>query len=332
MSIKYFIKRIIVYLILVFSAITINFIIPRLIPGNPFAYLLRQMRMQGAHIQNYQEIIESYKRRFGLDKDLFTQYIMYLQNLMRGDLGPSLMAFPMTVQQLIMNALPWTIGLLSVSTIVGWLLGVLLGTFISMKRETKINSIIVCAFLGLSQIPYYLLALLLIFALVYVIPLFPASGGYSPYVKPGFNISFIGDVIYHSILPALSLILISLGGWMIEMRGVVTNVLGEDYILFAEAKGLKKNIITLKYVFRNALLPEVTGLAMSLGYVMSGALLLEMIFAYPGVGRLYMNALNRLDYNVMQGVFLIVTLAVLTATLIIDLIYPLIDPRIGYEK
>jgi peptide/nickel transport system permease protein len=336
MSRNYIIKRLIWFLAIAFFAITINFFLPRLIPGDPYLSLLNDMRRKGQalNIEDFMKHINNYRIRFGLDKDLPTQYFMYLQQLFQGDIGVSLMAFPAPVITLILRVLPWSLGLLFNVTIISWTLGVVLGSLVALRRESKILNFFHFISLGLVQIPYYIIALILVSLLAYVIPLFPSSGGYSIGMMPGLNLSFIADVLYHSFLPALSLIIVSVGGWMIEMRGVTTTILGEDYILYAEATGLKKRTILIRYAFRNALLPEITRLAMSLGGIVGGALLLEIIFSYPGMGQLLLFAMNHMDYNIMQGVFLFSTLSTLVAVLLIDLLYPLVDPRVGvgYER
>ena len=330
--IKYIAKRLIFFVITAFAAVTINFLIPRLIPGDPISTILLRMEQQGRIIPRGEELVEIYKRRFGLEGDLFTQYIRYLQRLLQGDLGFSIMAFPMTVQEIIFRALPWTIGLLSIATVLSWVLGNLLGAFLGWVRGGKAAAFITYLALGLNQVPYYFLALVLVFLFAYMIPIFPSQGAFAIGRVPSISIEFVIDVIYHSTLPALSIIIVSLGGWMITMRSMIIEVLGEDYLLLAEAKGLSKNVILMKYAFRNALLPQVTGLAMSLGFIVNGALLTETIFNYPGIGTLFIDALNSSDYNIMQGVFLITTLSVLIANLLIDLLYPLLDPRISYRR
>lgn len=278
------------------------------------------------------ELIQEYTRRFGLDQDLFSQYLNYLRNLFQGDLGYSIAFFPMKVWDITQNALPWTIMLLVTTTIMSWVAGNLLGTFIGWHRGGKADKVITWTALSLSRIPYYFTALILVFVLAYKIPIFPPLGAYSIGKVPSLSVDFIIDAISHAILPALSILTVAVGGWMISMRSMIVNILGEDYLLLAEAKGLKKNTIMMKYAFRNALLPQITGLAMSLGFIVNGALLMESIFKYPGMGTLFINALNRQDYNLMQGVFLITTLSVLAANLLIDLIYPLVDPRITFRR
>jgi len=329
---RYIIKRVIRYLLTLIVASTVVFIIPRLVPGDPIQSMVMRLMQQGQVIQGADKLVEEYRRMFGLDGPLHVQYIHYLENLLRGNLGLSIMAFPTTVQELIWARLPWTIGLLTNCVIISWVLGNILGAILGWRASSKTSVIAAGLCLFFSQIPYYILAIILSLIFVYYIPLFPSEGGYSMGVTPGLNLTFIIDVLWHSTLPALSIILVSLGGWALGMRSLIVSVQGEDFILFAEAKGIKRNVILMKYAFRNALLPQVTGLAMSLGFVVSGSMLTEYIFSYPGIGSLFITAAGALDYNVLQGVLIIIIFCVLTANLIIDLLYPLVDPRIHYER
>jgi len=325
---KYLIKKLILYTVIFFAACTVNFIIPRLVPGDPIQGILSMLQQQGQVTEKGMELVESYKRRFGLDDPWYIQFIKYYERFFQGDLGPSIMAFPMSVSELIFQALPWTIGLLAITTLISWVVGNILGLFVGWNRGRKIDSIVSPIALCLSQIPYYFAALFLIFLLAYLIPIFPMEGGYSVGLTPQLTITFITDVIYHAVLPALSIMVVSIGGWMIAMRSLIINILGEDYLLLAKAKGLKSGYIMWKYTFKNALLPQVTGLAIALGYVLNGFMLMEILFGYPGIGTLLYTAVNRLDYNVVQGILTFSIGAVLAANLLIEILYPFIDPRI----
>ena len=329
---RYIIKRFINFIIVAFGAITINFALPRLMPGDPLAAMLMEMETLSEGVEGGKEIIEYYVKEFGLDKDIFTQYVCYLKQLLSGDLGPSIMAYPTPVQDLLAKVIPWSIGLLLTTTILSWIIGNVLGVFVGWSKKRRLNGIITVVSLGFSVIPYYILALILVFLFAYEIRIFPTGGGYAININPSLTLEFIASVLYHSLLPALSILLVAVGGWLISMRSLIVSILGEDYLLFAEAKGLKKNVIMMRYAFRNALLPQVTGLALSLGGIVSGALLTEQIFAYPGVGTLFFDAFRYRDYNVMQAVLLFATLGTLGAAFIIDILYPLIDPRICYEE
>lgn len=329
----YVIKRAVVLVITAFVVICINFFIPRLMPGDPLGQMIGRLESLGViTTEGGAALLEAYKERFGFDEPLTSQFLLYLQGLLRGDLGVSIMSYPSNVTDLLARSYPWTIGLLTVTALTGWTLGNLIGVLVGWGENRWYKKILFITSLGLSQIPYYIFALLLVYLFSYVVVLFPAYGGYSMGATPGFNIKFITDVIWHSTLPALSIILVSVGGWMLGMRSMITSIIGEDYLLFAEAKGLKKNYLMMKYALRNALLPQVTGLGLSLGFVVSGALILEQIYAYPGIGSLFFRAFQNRDYNVMQGCFLVTMLGVLSACFILDVIYPLIDPRIRYVE
>ncbi|RLF22034.1 MAG: ABC transporter permease [Thermoprotei archaeon] len=328
--VRYLLGRLATYAGVVFFAILINFIIPRMIPGDPIKMILGKLLLQGTKVGG-EELVEAYKRMFGLEGDIWTQFVCYLRELLRGNLGYSIANFPATVMELIHMALPWTIGLLSVTVVLAWIIGSILGALAGWKgAESKVWGYVAPFALVFSIIPYYMFAVILVFLLAYLIPIFPMSGAYSIGMIPSLSWSFIVDVIRHSILPALSILITSLGWWFLSMRSLIIMIKGEDYILMAEAKGLKEKTILWSYAFRNAMLPQTTGLTLALGNIVGGALLTEIVFAYPGMGWLLYNAITSLDYPVIQGVVLIIILAVCTATFIIDMIYPFIDPRIRY--
>lgn len=235
------------------------------------------------------------------------------------------------MNELIVRSLPWTIGLLSITTVLSWILGTLLGALSGWRGKESLFSRVFSPFIvALYAIPYWLVAIILVYVFAYILGMFPISGGYTPGTIPTMNLSFIIDVIRHSILPALSIIVVSLGWWFLSMRSMMIRTKGEDFILMAYAKGLKENDIMWKYSFRNNILPQVTGLALSLSQIIGGSLLTETIFAYPGLGWLLYNAIRSLDYPLIQGITLMTTITLCTATMILDLILPLIDPRIKH--
>jgi len=327
---RYIVKRVLIYLITMLVAFSIVFFFLRLIPGDPVSRFTRQIEDRYSfRIENTQEIIDEYKRKFGLEGDLLTQYVSYLRRVfLEFDFGPSFLNFPNSAQSLIMRRLPWSIGFLTIATLIAWGIGIVAGTFVGWKRNTKIDSALFTVALCMNQVPYYLLALVLVLVFAYTYGIFPLRGAFSATLTPALTLEFITDVLYHATLPALSLILVSSFGWLISTRALTITILGEDYLLFAQAKGLKKIKMLNRYVLRNVLLPQVTSLAMSLGFVVNGSYLIEWIFTYPGIGTLLIQAVPTLDYNTIQGIILISIFAVLTANLIIDIIYPLIDPRI----
>jgi peptide/nickel transport system permease protein len=301
-------------------------------PGDPMQAMLAMMASSGKAMSGGYEIMQAYKIRFGLDKPLEVQFSLYLQNLFKGDLGLSIMSYPKSVTEVISWYLPWTIGLLLTTTLLAWAVGNILGAYTGWKGGGKVTTLLNSYSVVISQIPYYCTALVLVYVLAYLIPLFPMKGAFNIGTIQGFNLEFILDVLWHSFLPALSIMLVSVGEWMIRMRSLIVSILGEDYLLFARTKGLKENAIMTRYAVRNAMLPQVTGLALSLGFIVNGAMVTEVIFAYPGMGRLFQLSLGWRDYNIMQGIFLISTLAVLLGTFILDIIYPLLDPRVRTGK
>jgi len=334
MTIRYILRRVGIFFLIIWVASTINFIIPRLAPGDPIAAIIGQMEVQGAKVENSGQLIALFRERFGLDDPLYLQYVKYLWALVRLDLGYSIAFFPAKVTDVVANALPYTIGLLTVSTLLTFTLGVLAGALLVWRATPRIARIVITFFMMLAPIPYYLLAIIFVSFLAFSLGLFPASGlvsvGRIP--KAGFDLGYIIDILYHSTLPALSIIVAGIGGWILGMRGMMVTVLGEDFLTLAEAKGLRERRIFFYYAMRNAMLPQFTGLAISLGYVVSGATIVELIFSYPGMGYRLFQAINTNDFPMIQGItfFLVVSIAV--AILVIDLIYPRLDPRITYTR
>lgn len=332
MNLGYILKRIGVFLIIIWLAATVNFVMPRLAPVNPIREkLLQAVSFGGAGKIDMERVVKTYEEKFGLNQPLWKQYLNYLWDMARLDFGISLANFPSQVLDIIMRALPWTITLLLLTTLIAFGLGTLLGALIAWPRTPMIFQILVAPLLTLSSIPFYTLALILVYLLAFTWKIFPLSGGYTLGSMPSLSLGFIKDALYHSMLPALSIVLASIGSWAIGMRGMIISGLGEDYITFAEAKGLKGREIFLRYALRNALLPQVTALALSLGYIVSGAVLVEVVFGYPGVGTVLYQAIRTFDYFVIYGVVMMLILAIGLATLVMDLIYPLLDPRITYQ-
>jgi peptide/nickel transport system permease protein len=334
MSVRYLIKRFGIFLLIIWVASTLNFVIPRLAPGDPISAILGRMEEQGATVANSSQLIGEFRERFGLDDPIYVQYVKYLWALVRFDLGYSIAFFPARVTDIVGGALPYTIGLLTVSTLITFVLGVFAGALLVWHATPRAARIVITFFMMLAPIPYYLLAIIFVSVLAFSLGIFPYSGVVSVGRLPsqGFDLGYILDIIYHSTLPALSIIIAGIGGWILGMRGMMVTVLGEDYLTLAEAKGLRERRIFFSYAMRNAMLPQFTGLAISLGYVVSGATIVELIFSYPGMGYRLFQAINTNDFPVIQGItfFLVVSIAV--AILVIDLIYPLLDPRITYSR
>lgn len=329
--IRYLAQRFLILLITIFISITVVFFVPRMVPGNPLGAVFLNMAEMGGSA-GAAELVAEYERIFGLDQSLWVQYVRFMRELLRGNLGYSIATFPSEVSTLISSALPWTIGLLTVTTIISWLLGTLMGAVAGWRgNESMLSRLLVPAALLLYTTPYYILAIILVFLFAFLIPIFPLSGAFSVGARPGWNWDFISDVITHAFLPGMSIVLVSLGWWFLSMRSLITGQKGEDYILNAEAMGLRERRILWGYAFRNGLLPQVTGLAISMGHIVGGSLITEVIFAYPGVGWLIFNAIKGLDYPVIQGGVLLIIIAVAVANFAIDSLYPLVDPRIRYQ-
>ncbi|MCC6458410.1 MAG: ABC transporter permease [Caldilineaceae bacterium] len=333
MTLGYIARRFGVFLVIMWLAATVNFALPRLAPVNPIREMLLQATRFGASGKtDMEKVVASYEAKFGLDQPVWKQYLNYLGDLARFDLGISIANFPSKVLDIIMRALPWTIVLLLFSTLMAFGIGTILGALIAWPNSPRALSLLLAPLITLSAIPFYLLGLILVYFLAFSLKIFPISGGFTLGSIPRMNWNFVVDVLWHSVLPALSIVVASVGSWAIGMRGMMISGLEEDYITFAEAKGLKDRDIFTKYALRNALLPQTTSLALSLGFIVSGAVLVEIIFGYPGVGSLLYRSIQTFDYFMIYGIVIILIFAIGIATLIMDLIYPLLDPRITYQN
>lgn len=330
MPIGYVLRRIGVFLLVIWAAATINFAIPRLSPVDPIKEALLKVTSMGASQAGMDVLTRTFSERFGLDQPVWKQYLNYLVDSAQGNFGFSITFFPSRVGEMILSALPWTIVLVGVSTLITFALGTVLGAFMAWPHMPGAVRVFGPPLLTLSAIPYYLLGLILIYLFAFVIKAFPLGGGYSVGLAPAFSLSFLFDALRHSILPALSIVLADMGGWALGMRGMMVMVQGEDFMTLAEAKGLNPSRVFLRYGMRNAILPQITSLALSMGRVVSGAVLVEVVFGYPGVGNLLYQAIRTFDYFVIYGVAFMVIVAIGLATLILDLLLPVLDPRITY--
>jgi peptide/nickel transport system permease protein len=329
----YFIlKRFGLLVLIVWTAATLNFFIPKLTPRNPLREkLLAEASRSGYIPPGFEEMVQAYEEKFGLNEPLWRQYINYMSDLLRGDLGFSIANYPKTVMELIGEGLPWTIGLLTTTTIIAFLLGTLIGALMAWKQSALFRYILP-SFLILANIPAFVVGLVLIYFVAFRWQLLPLGGGYGIGTIPDLSVEFALEVFKHSLLPALAIILTTMGGWVIGMRGMMVTVEGEDYMTFGEAKGLKDGRLFYKYGMRNAILPQVTGLALAFSFLVSGSVLVELVFGYPGIGTLLARSINQLDYFVIYGIVLIITVSIAIAMFIMDMIYPLLDPRITYEN
>jgi peptide/nickel transport system permease protein len=326
----YYLRRVLLYILILFISLTTFFFVLYLGPGDPVLKYLADMQSRyGYNPGTTEQGLAAFKAQFGLDKPLGVRYVSFMnQLLLHGNFGPSLVVYPVAAQTVILQAMPWTIGLLGVAVILSWILGMVAGTVLGWRRGSRLESAATPTALVLSQVPVYLMAILLATVFVYVIAAFPAGGAYNANIKKSFSLAFIGTVIYSAILPALSLILVYVPAQALTQRALVINLLGEDYTRLAVAKGLPGRTLISRYILRNTLLPQATGLALSLGFVVNGFYLIEWIFRYPGMGQLFVASITTYDYNVLLGIVVISMVIVLLANLVIEFLYPLIDPRI----
>jgi peptide/nickel transport system permease protein len=331
MTLGYVVRRVLFFLFTVWLAATGLFIIVHVAPGNPISYEVGRMAASGQGITGGAKLIAQYKREFGLNKPVIDQYWSYIGEVAHFNLGYSITSFPTKTTTLIGQALPWTLGLVLTSVVISFVLGSLLGGLLAWRRESRILRSVLSGLIVFAAVPYYLLALGLLYLFAYKTQWLPASGGESA-LNPGAGLARVGDILEHSLLPGLSLVLALIGYWMLWMRSMMVSIMGSDSLLLAEAKGLPERRIFLRYAMRAAVVPQVTVLAVWLGGVFAGALLVEVMFAYPGLGELLVNAVNNRDYPVVEGVGLVIVTSVALSLLIIDLLYPLIDPRIRYER
>jgi peptide/nickel transport system permease protein len=271
---------------------------------------------------------EALHELYGIEGSLIGQYFSYWGRMLTLDFGPSLSAFPTPVSVLIFRALPWTIGLLFTCTLTAWVLGNLLGGLSGYYRESRTLSLLGVAAMAFHPVPFYIIAFILLLIFGYLWPILPISGGAAQNLQQAWTFGYALSVLKHSILPALSLVLVGVGGWFLGMRALVSNIVTEDYVVYAELAGVGEKRILGSYIMRNALVPQITGLAMSLGAIFNGAIIVEQVFGYPGLGRLLFGAVYSADYSLVLGVTAISIIAVAASVFLIDVLYPLFDPRV----
>lgn len=328
MYLVYLAKRILLFFLVVVTAATLNFFVPRMSDKNPVLEKITEMSESSAPGSvNMQNLLTIFNERFGLDRPLIAQYFDYLGDMLTLNLGYSITSYPTRVSEMIAQAIPWTIGLMLTATLISFLLGTVMGALTVWFKSARLLQVTVPVIMVLSAIPFYLIGLVLIYFLAYRGGWFPIGGGYSVMAWPGWNWDFILEVAHHSVLPASSIILASIGIWALGMRGMMVTVQGEDYMNFAEAKGLKGRRKFFRYAVRNAILPQVTQLALFMGQLVTGAVLVEIVFGYPGMGSLLLQAVDYLDYYTIYGIVFVLILAVALSMFVLDLVYPLLDPR-----
>lgn len=333
MQLRDILKRCGVFFVIVWLAASLNFFLPKLSGQDPVRTKLLQQAQLGGYVQQgIDEMVKVYEVRFGLDRPLWQQYLSYLGDVVRGDFNFSIANYPRTVADMIGESIPWTVGLLGMTTILSFVIGTVLGALLAWPRAPRWMAWLMPPLWALHAIPFFLLGLILMYLLAFQVPLLPIFGGYSMGVNPSLSFTFILDVMRHATLPALSIILVATGGWALGMRGMMVTTMGEDYVVFAEGKGLKSLTVFTRYCLRNAILPQITALALALGQILSGAVLVEVIFGYPGIGTLLFQAIRENDHFLIQGIVFTVIVSLGLATLLLDLVYPLLDPRISYRR
>ncbi|WP_152360875.1 ABC transporter permease [Microlunatus speluncae] len=325
---KYYLSKIGYFLLTVWAAITLNFLIPRMQPGDPAEVMVRRLTSKTGNMELDQNQVTAVRAMLGSPEgNLWTQYWHYLTELAQGHLGVSFTYYPFPVVEVIGNALPWTIGLIGVTQIIAFVVGVLLGAFAAWRRNSAFDSIVSIGSTFVGNLQSFWIGLLILLLFAYQLGWFPTAGGYGGYTSPGWNPLFVADVIAHAFLPALTLLITAPIGFILGMRNTMVQTLGEDYIRLAQAQGLSDRTVALSYGARNALLPSITSFAISLGALIGGSVLIEDLYDYPGMGRLLAEATANRDFPLMQAVLLFMIMAVLIANLAADLLYGVLDPR-----
>jgi peptide/nickel transport system permease protein len=323
-------NRLVTFALTVFIAATLIWIIPRLSPVDPVDVMMGRMAAGGGTVENSGAILAQLTERFGLDQPMAVQYLLYLKNTLTFDFGLSTANFPTPVATLIAYALPWTLGLMLISLVITFFVGNLLGALMVWERTPRLWKVAIPAAMVFTSIPPILSGLLLMYLFSTQLGWFPLTGAYGLNVSPGWTWDFAGSVLYHGFLPALSIVVVTFGFWALGMRGLMISVQGEDYTTLAKAKGLRPRYILYRYMIRNAILPQITAFALKIGLLVTGQVLVERIFSYNGMGKLLYDAILDQDFPVIQGVSFVIILMTALAVFLVDLIYPLIDPRIRH--
>jgi len=326
---KYAARRFAQFVFVIFTGITLAFIIAHLSPVDPVEQSLSLMTgFSGSDPRAIEILRQSLSELYGVKGSVIDHYLIFWRRVLTGDFGPSLSAFPTPVMTIIQRAMPWTFGLLMLSTIFAWIVGNTLGALAGYFRNNRFLQVIGMGVMAMQPLPTYIVGLALVIFLGYLWPILPISGGAQVNLPPALGWTYIRSVLVHGTLPALTLVLVGLGGWFISMRSLVSNIVTDDHVVYAELAGVRSRTIFSQYVARNAMLPQVTGLALNLGHVFSGAVIVEFIFGYPGMGQLLIAGIYAGDYSLVLGVTTIAIISVAIAMFLIDILYPLIDPRV----
>ncbi len=333
MNLAYIARRFALFVLVVFVGITVVFLLTRLAPGDPIEAKVLALEAQAGNTGgDIGPIVAAYREKFQLDGPLLSQYVTYLMNLLKGDMGYSLTNYPATVADKISAALPWTIGLAVTTTVIAMLFGSLVGALIAWRKSFRLVQALLPVLMVTAAVPFFLFGLVLQFFLGIHWKVFPIAFGVDPGYLVGWNLETMWQLASHAVLPAGAVIIASTGLWGLGMRAMMVTTVGEDYMVLGDAKGLRENRLFFGYAVRNVLLPQTTSFALALANVVAGLLLVEIVFNYPGIGLLLRNAIGESDYFMIQGVTLIAIFAIALSLFVMDLIYPFIDPRISYEK
>lgn len=332
LSLRYVARRFIVFLLTIWLSATIVFIVPRLAPGDPIGAMLGEIQQMSGFVEGSDEMIADWRARFGLDEPVYVQYVRFLISTVTFDFGPSLSAFPTPVSVIVGRSLPWTIGLLVTAVLIAFVLGSAIGALLAWQRSPRFLRTMLPFSMMFTSLPPVLAAIFLLYLFGFTLDWFPFMGAYARGLEPALSLEFIGSVLYHGTLPALSIILVSFGAWALNMRGMLVTLEGEDYVILAQAFGLRQVFILYRYMVRNAMLPQLTQLALAIGQLMGGAVLVEVIFNYPGMGTTILQAIQRQDFALIQGSTMYLIFTTAFAVFLIDLLYPFIDPRVTYEN
>jgi len=322
------VRRVVFYVVALWAIVTLNFLLPRLMPGNPALIMLAHFH---GHLSPAAYKAFSAAFGFATTGGLPAQYLQYLGQLLHGNLGLSVTFFPTTVAQVINQALPWTLFLVGIATVISFALGTLFGIWSAWNRGRAIDGLLPTVSTFTSAFPYFWFALLCLYFFGFLLGWFPTAQAYSGTASQ-FTLRHLPDILYHAVLPAFTIVVSSIGGWLLGMRNNMVATLSEDQIVLAEAKGLARRRVMYTYAARNAILPNLTGFAMSLGFIVSGALLTEIVFSYPGLGYTILLAVQNEDYPLLQGTLLIIAVAVLVANFVAELAYGWLDPRVDQEQ
>lgn len=325
---RYLAKRVGTAVFVIYVVVSLSFFMIRLMPGNGMQFLEAQLQRQGGYTP--QQIEQQVAAIYAVTPNapILQQYLQYLGNAVTGDFGNSYTHPGESVIHIIASALPWTIFSVGIALLVSFVIGIAIGTVMAATQATGFSKVLTLVISFLSAVPNYLIAILLIYFLTDIHPLFPQGGAYSADVQPGLNAAFVGSIFSHAILPILAYVIVGFGGWALQMKGSAISTLGTEYVRAAEIRGLGRRRVLRSYVGRNSMLPQVTLLALSLGFMFGGSVFIEQLFNYPGIGYYLVTAVNSRDYSVMMGCFVLITLSVVVSNLVVDLIYPLVDPRI----